>query len=678
MKKLFLIFFLPTFLFGQDVTRTWDDTTLIVENVIVNGLISGVAELEFNTVAQMKAFDFSTVANGARIKCNGYNVANDGYFGPDVFWIAESTATDDGFSVFDPVALGAGRLVRSINGEINVKWAGATGNASTDDSAAFSEVISYVKNRVNAGGFYGTIIYIPIGDYKLTESMLFRNAGEKLTNLKIRGEGGASGEGATRLIFQPTSSKDGFVLKSGFQVEVEGIEFISGNDFVRKLLVLDSEHSPTFSSYNVTFSHCAFRPLSGTTPIDELVRIQNTVQTEFYNCQFSGTDQTIIIGFEPTREFNASADVNTTTENITITAHGFENEDPVTYAEGSGAIGGLTDTNTYYIILVDANTVQLESSIGGGAIDLTSTGTGTASLTEQFEAGGGVGTLVFTQCFIYNNIEVINCIQSTYDNVVFGRVNSTTPVSVLPHATEFFRNENVTFINCSQVSTTASPVDIDFWEQGAGSSGLVVINSRFDGYRNTFNLNGDGYAFFTGNKYNPPTGFTANTITGIVIGANAKKVKIESEEFTGLTAIGAVPIDDNRTGPRSPLVIDEVLGSDFTFASIGSYEIVLTDNLILEGGVYRATWALSLINSASTPNYIVRLNIDGTDYPKASNIFVPPASAYEPMQGTAIIYIEASETAVDVNLTVRQSTGTAGVIKANSITYASFLQLEKL
>lgn len=184
MKKLFLIFFLPTFLFGQDVTRTWDDTTLIVENVIVNGLISGVAELEFDTVAEMKAFDFSTVADGARVKCNGYNVANDGKFGPDVFWIAASTATDDGLSVFDPVASGAGRLIRSFNSKIMTSWAGSVGDGVADDTNAIQTALTL------AGTIGIDLVYVEPGQYKLTNTITIPNnvnlAGTNLLKMNLK------------------------------------------------------------------------------------------------------------------------------------------------------------------------------------------------------------------------------------------------------------------------------------------------------------------------------------------------------------------------------------------------------------------------------------------------------------------------------------------------------------
>jgi hypothetical protein len=74
------------------------------------------------------------------------------------------------------------------------------------------------------------------------------------------------------------------------------------------------------------------------------------------------------------------ANVNTTTNRITITSHGFIDGIPVLYTALSGSIGGLTSGSSYYVNRVDANTVELESTFNGGAIDLTSVATGSFTL----------------------------------------------------------------------------------------------------------------------------------------------------------------------------------------------------------------------------------------------------------------------------------------------------------
>ena len=61
---------------------------------------------------------------------------------------------------------------------------------------------------------------------------------------------------------------------------------------------------------------------------------------------------------------------------ITVTSHGFQTGEQVTYANGGGgSVGGLTTATDYYIIYVDSNTVSLATSSHlaevGTAITLT-------------------------------------------------------------------------------------------------------------------------------------------------------------------------------------------------------------------------------------------------------------------------------------------------------------------
>ena len=71
-----------------------------------------------------------------------------------------------------------------------------------------------------------------------------------------------------------------------------------------------------------------------------------------------------------------STNVNTTNNTITLTGHGLTTGDPVYYYAASNAIGGLNNSNLYFVISVDANTIKLASTSGnataGTAISLTS------------------------------------------------------------------------------------------------------------------------------------------------------------------------------------------------------------------------------------------------------------------------------------------------------------------
>ena len=71
-----------------------------------------------------------------------------------------------------------------------------------------------------------------------------------------------------------------------------------------------------------------------------------------------------------------STNVNTTSNQITITGHGLATGDPVYYYAASNKIGGLNNSKVYYVINVDANNIKLAKSssaaTAGTAISLTS------------------------------------------------------------------------------------------------------------------------------------------------------------------------------------------------------------------------------------------------------------------------------------------------------------------
>jgi hypothetical protein len=83
----------------------------------------------------------------------------------------------------------------------------------------------------------------------------------------------------------------------------------------------------------------------------------------------------------------APSDVNTSTEEITISSHGLTTGDSLTYTQGTANIGGLATGNQYYAIVINTNTIKLAVSdanaSAGTAIDLTSQGTGTQQFTTQ-------------------------------------------------------------------------------------------------------------------------------------------------------------------------------------------------------------------------------------------------------------------------------------------------------
>ena len=71
----------------------------------------------------------------------------------------------------------------------------------------------------------------------------------------------------------------------------------------------------------------------------------------------------------------ATADVNTTTNFITSTAHGLDNGAELNYNnQGGTSITGLTSGNDYFVVNKTTDTFQLALTSGGAAIDISGTG----------------------------------------------------------------------------------------------------------------------------------------------------------------------------------------------------------------------------------------------------------------------------------------------------------------
>jgi hypothetical protein len=70
---------------------------------------------------------------------------------------------------------------------------------------------------------------------------------------------------------------------------------------------------------------------------------------------------------------------------ITADAHGYSNGTQVfVQNSGGGLPSGLTPNTPYYVIAATTNTFQLSLSLGGSAVTLSSAGTGTNSVSQQF------------------------------------------------------------------------------------------------------------------------------------------------------------------------------------------------------------------------------------------------------------------------------------------------------
>jgi microcystin-dependent protein len=156
------------------------------------------------------------------------------------------------------------------------------------------------------------------------------------------------------------------------------------------------------------------------------------------------------------------ADVNTTTDTITKTAHGLSNGPIIHFTTDGTLPGGITTKTKYYVISATTNSFQVSTTLNGSPVDITSTGTGTHSLYTHFvlpdyqsrsPIGAGTGSGLSTRTV----------------NVVTGTETHTLTVGEMPahtHTLERVVAENphgpltgVKLFNATTVTTLSTSTD---------------------------------------------------------------------------------------------------------------------------------------------------------------------------------------------------------------------------
>ena len=118
----------------------------------------------FDTVAAMVAS--KTVKVGDIVETAGYTAANDGG-GTKYEIVAAATGTDDGGSFID---LDTHQAKLIVSGAVNVKWFGARGAGSTDDSTAIQNAITFVARGWGSGQ-----VFLPLATYATASTINIPN-----------------------------------------------------------------------------------------------------------------------------------------------------------------------------------------------------------------------------------------------------------------------------------------------------------------------------------------------------------------------------------------------------------------------------------------------------------------------------------------------------------------------
>ena len=140
-----------------------------------------------------------------------------------------------------------------------------------------------------------------------------------------------------------------------------------------------------------------------TTTTSDIVTTSNGAVLNVERAKVIGLQAVVDVNVPAAKTF-VDGDVNTSTDRITITGHAFVTTGLKVAATTTGVLpGGLSATN-YWVIVVDANTIKLASSLAnaqaGTNVDITSAaGGGTHTLTPASIAGA---TLTLQKSNNYN------------------------------------------------------------------------------------------------------------------------------------------------------------------------------------------------------------------------------------------------------------------------------------
>lgn len=170
----------PVILNARGEANVWLDTTLnyklvlqesngtqiwSVDNIPGNGVFGTV-----QNIAALRNVTGVGVSNYQAIIVDGYTTAGDGG-GGTFWWNSTSTVADNGGTIIAPTGVSIGRWYRLYSGPINVRWFGAYGNNSNDDSTAFQNALTFAINASWNGTNTGGGLFIPAGQYLITKSL---------------------------------------------------------------------------------------------------------------------------------------------------------------------------------------------------------------------------------------------------------------------------------------------------------------------------------------------------------------------------------------------------------------------------------------------------------------------------------------------------------------------------
>jgi len=257
---------------------------------------------------------------------------------------------------------------------------------------------------------------------------------------------------------------------------------------------------------------------------------------------------------QSTSTFNALTGVANTTEYITTSsAHAFVNGDVVTYlvATGNTAVSGLSNNTTYYVVGANSTALQLASSLGGAALNLTAGVSQTGhSLTSQVILSHNRITATGATA----NVGVLNVIGGIANSNVNGNVVFDTDLLFLDATNNRIGFKNTSPSSADLITITGNTVlstignAIRFLTSNASHNAAVYITgtttntrlvlSTYDNSTNSTSQDG-GFLFNSVNA----------TSTTALLSATKGSFQYKSGNVAHSGNFGVYDINGTRVGP---------------------------------------------------------------------------------------------------------------------------------
>lgn len=150
------------------------------ENYGIDLIGNGIKE--YSNIAALKAITAAPDTTLAIVK--GYYSDGDGGSGK-FYWDSTSTDTDNGGTIIKATAVTTGRWKRLYEGgAVNVKWFGAKGDGSTDDTLAIQATIDYASKLVTSTQYptntHGIEVHLNEGVFNISDTLEITYSGVSL------------------------------------------------------------------------------------------------------------------------------------------------------------------------------------------------------------------------------------------------------------------------------------------------------------------------------------------------------------------------------------------------------------------------------------------------------------------------------------------------------------------